>query len=395
MIEYKYKGIDVEGKPIKNGVHFANDEADFLTHMEKQGIIITHYKATNEIDADAVNYKFKLKELSNFCREFGIMLSAGMQIIPALKTMEMRAEKPAKRQAFTYMVECLSKGISLPDTFMSMGKTFPAMLVSMIKAGTVSGSLDKVVNKMATYYDKEYRTKSKMQVAMIYPTLLVVVTLAVIILLFTFVLPQFFSIFEGMELPLITRIFMKISEFLVNKWYVLLIVCIVLTMGVIITLNIPRGKYEIDKLFCTIPVFGPLLMKGHTSRFTSAMHILLSSGLQIVPSLKISGEALANSYLEDKVRTVAENVEQGAAVSEQLEEQELFDSLVYSMLYTGEETGTTEYIYEKLSDFYEVEADFATQKIMAIMEPLILVVIGAIIGGVVAAVLIPMYQIAI
>ena len=122
---------------------------------------------------------------------------------------------------------------------------------------------------------------------------------------------------------------------------------------------------------------------------------MLSSGLQIVPSLKISGEALANSYLEDKVRTVAENVEQGAAVSEQLEEQELFDSLVYSMLYTGEETGTTEYIYEKLSDFYEVEADFATQKIMAIMEPLILVVIGAIIGGVVAAVLIPMYQIAI
>lgn len=394
MIKFKYKAQNGEGK-AQVGSLFAQDEADFYNQLEKMGLYCLNFKKIGEVNSDTVTYKFKLKELALFCREFSIMLSAGIQIIPTLKTIERRAEKPAKKKVFTFMLESLSKGINLPDTMSLLSKTFPQMLSSMMKAGVISGSLDEVAKRMSIYYDKEHRTRSRIQTASIYPGLLVVVTLAVIILLFTFVLPQFFTIFEGMELPGITKFFMAVSQFMTSKWYIILGALAIVLAAVSIFYQTPIGRYNIDKLKCTFPVFGPLLMKGHTSRFTSAMSILLSSGITDVQSLKISADALDNEYLRTKVYAVAEGVEKGFSVSSQMEEQEIFDSLVWSMVATGEDSGATDEMYSKLSEYYETEADFAIQKMMAIMEPLILVVIGIIVGSVVASVLIPMYSISV
>ena len=392
MIKFKYKAQDEEGKAQISSL-FAQDEADFYNQLEKMGLYCLNFRKIGEVDSEAVSYKFKLKELAMFCREFAIMLSSGIQIVPAIQTIEKRTEKPAKKKVFTFLIESLGKGLTLPETMSLLSRSFPPMLCSMVKAGTISGSLDEVMTKMATYYDKEHRTRSKIQVASIYPVLLIVTTLAVIILLFAFVLPQFFTIFNGMELPAITKVFMSISQFMTTKWYVIVVFILAIVLVFAVASQIPAGKYLLDKLKCTFPIFGQLMMKGHTARFTSSMNILLSSGIQIIQSLKISGESLANDYLKMKVYAVAEGVEKGYSVSEQMEENAIFDSLVWTMVNTGEESGTTELMYEKLSEYYEAEADIAVQKMMSIMEPLILVVIGLVVGSVVASVLIPMYSI--
>lgn len=392
MPEYKYKAKDMTTGKMVSGIIQAGDEAAFYREMERKKLACVSLKEKGNVDNVELPYRFKLKELSVFCREFSIMLSAGIPLVDVLNKLNLRTTKKEKKRVYLYLIEAVEKGNSLAVSMEKLGKVFPSMLVEMVRVGEQSGTLEIVVEKMAVYYEKEYKTKSKVTTVMIYPVILLVVTFAIMILLFTFVMPKFFSIFSNMELPAITKFFMAISNFLINDWLYLILGILAVFVVVSVINSTKQGRFWFDRLKSNIPGFSALWMKGMIERFSNTMYILTSSGIVIMNALEICGATFGNTYLRSKMDKAREEVQKGVAFSRALEKENLFEDLVWSMIATGEETGNADEMYLKLSKYYEQESEDATSKMLAVMEPCILLVIGGIIALVVVSILIPIYS---
>ncbi|MGN0347884.1 MAG: type II secretion system F family protein [Lachnospiraceae bacterium] len=392
MPEYKYKAKDMTTGKMVSGIIQAGDEAAFYREMERKKLACVSLKEKGNVDSVELPYRFKLKELSVFCREFSIMLSAGIPLVDVLNKLNLRTTKKEKKRVYLYLIEAVEKGNSLAVSMEKLGKVFPSMLVEMVRVGEQSGTLEIVVDKMAVYYEKEYKTKSKVTTVMIYPVILLVVTFAIMILLFTFVMPKFFTIFSNMELPAITRFFMAISNFLINDWLYLILGILAVFVAVSVINSTKKGRFWFDRLKANIPGFSALWMKGMIERFANTMYILTSSGIVIMNALEICGATFGNTFLRSKLDNAREEVQKGVAFSRALEKENLFEDLVWSMIATGEETGNADEMYLKLSKYYEQESEDATSKMLAVMEPCILLVIGGIIALVVVSILIPIYS---
>lgn len=392
MPEYRYDARDVNtGKIVKDTLQ-AMDEPAFYRELEKKGLVCIKMHEKGNLDNVSLSYRFKLKELSVFCREFSIMLSAGIPLVDVINKLNLRTHSKQKKRVYLYLLESVEKGNTLADSMTKLGNVFPSILIEMVKIGEQSGSLEIVVEKMAVYYEKEYRNKSKVQTVLIYPVILCVVTFAIIIFLFTFIMPKFFVILDGKELPGITKLFMKVSDFLINDWiYIILVVVVCMVLFSVYT-STKKGRLFVDKFKCSIPVVSKLLEKGIISRFADTMFILSSSGIVIIEALDICSATLTNTFLRSKLQSCREEVQKGITLSKAMEAEKLFDDLVWSMINTGEETGNADEMYHKLSVYYEQENDVATGKLMAMLEPCILVIIGGIVGLVVASILIPIYS---
>lgn len=392
MILYNYSAKDAAGK-IHNGKIEANGDDEFYLFLDKQNWYCVSVSRTDLL-REAQNqseYKFKPKEVALFCREFAIMLSSGMNMLTTLQLLYERCRKAKQKQCYMHMIEAIEKGETLHDAMKKLGKTFPTLLSAMVLAGEASGSLDIVMEKMAQYYERDYRLKGKIQTALIYPILLMSVTVAVIILLFTVVLPQFFTMFEGQKLNFLTSFYMKLSVFLKNQWYIPLGVIIVIILVLHFLKRDPGFRLGYDKSKLKIPLISKLLEKILISRFANGMSILYSSGISIIRCMDICSTVISNTYLEHKMQQATEQVEKGTSLSQALEEQGLYDSMVWSMIHIGEESGNLDAMFLKLSEYYEEESETATQKMMAIMEPAMLIIIAIIVGSVVASVLMPIY----
>lgn len=393
MPEYSFKAQDIKtGKIIRDKIQVI-DEATFYRELEKKNLICISKIEKGNVDNIELPYRFKLKELSVFCREFSIMLSAGIPIIDVLNKLNSRTKKKEKKRVFLYLIESVEKGNTMADSMTKLGPVFPNILIEMMRIGETSGSLETVIDKMAEYYEKEYKTRSKVQTVMIYPVMLSIITFAIMILLFTYVMPKFFTMFENsVSLPGITRFFMGVSNFLTQKWIYLLlgIAAFVLLFNVITSTK--SGRYAFDKFKCSIPAVSKLFEKGVIARFSNTMFILTSSGIVILDALNICAQTLTNTYLRKKLLNCREEVQKGMELSLSMEKEELFDDLVWSMMSTGEETGNADEMYLKLSNYYEQENDVATDKLMAIIEPAMLVIIGIIVALVVVSILIPIYS---
>lgn len=392
MILYNYTAKDAGGK-IHTGNMEANGDDEFYLFLDKQSwYCVSVSRKDLQLEAqERLVYRFKTKEIALFCREFAIMLSAGMNMLTTLQLLYNRCIKAKQKQCYMHMIEAIEKGETLHDAMRKLGKAFPTLLSSMVLAGEASGSLDIVMEKMALYYERDYRLKSKLQTAMIYPIMLMLVTVAVIIMLFTVVLPQFFSMFEGQDLNPLTSFYMKLSVFLRERWYIPLGIILVIIILIHFLKKDTNFRLSYDKIKLKIPVISKLLEKILIARFANGMNILYSSGISIIRSMEICSTVISNSYLELKMNRATEQVEKGTSLSEALEEQLLYDSMVWSMVHIGEESGNLDAMFQKLSEYYELESETATQKMMAILEPAMLIFIAIIVGSVVASVLMPLY----
>lgn len=393
MIQYKYKARDLNGK-IKRGKVEAGSDAEFYNYLEKKNLFCISMVSKN-LDQSAQSqtfFKMKLKDLSVFCREFSVLLASGMNLMAALQLLYERAEKQKYKDCYMRMIEGIKKGDTLYDAMRKQGNTFPPLLRAMILAGESSGSMDLVMEKMALYYEKEANMRSKVQNAMIYPVILFVVTIAVVIVLFTFVLPQFFEMFEGQDVPAITVFFMNVSRFMTGYWYILLFVIILAALLFkLATLGEKTGEY-LDKLLLKLPIMGRLIEKIYMAHFANAMNILYASGITIIKALEISGTTITNRYIGRKLSEVREDVEKGVPLSLAMQTDGLFDKMFWSMVHIGEESGNLETMFLKLSEYLENESEHAIQKMLAILEPAVLILIAVLIGAVVASVLLPIYS---
>lgn len=393
MIRYDYKAKNIHGKVYRGQVEAGSDN-EFYKYLESKELFCISKKAVNldESGTKKIRRKLKLQELSVFCREFSVLLESGINIMTALQLLYERESKKELKDCIMRMIERIKKGDTLYEAMKKQGDVFPVLLTSMVLAGESSGSIDRVIAKMAIYYEKEASLKAKLQNAMIYPSILITVTFAVIIVLFTFVLPQFFQLFENQELPWITSVFMKISQVLTNNWYNLLLGFLFVILLIKVISIQEKVAYKLDTYKMKIPVFGRLFYTVIMAHFANAMSILYVSGITITKCLEISSRTVTNHYISEKLVHVRERVEKGETLSTALQGENLFDHMFWSMIHIGEESGNLEAMFDKLSEYLEQESETAVQKMMAILEPTVLIVIALIIGSVIASVLLPIYS---
>ena len=395
---FHYKVIDINGE-IHEGAHEAESKFEMLKTIRSRGErpIRVEEKIEQggvEVNANLLSRNPKTKDLIIFCRQLYTMLNAGMPLISALEVLIKQSENLKLKDALKNITSNVKKGEMLSEAMGRYKKYFPPLLISMIQAGEMTGNLDQVLKKMAVHYDKENKINSKIKRAMIYPIVLVVLAISAVVFLLTFVLPVVIGMFEGtgVPLPLPTRIVLALSAALQSYWYLFLGGLIGLILGYKSFVSSKTGKRMKDNLLLHLPFIKKPVKKIITSRFTRTLSTLLSSGIPILKALETSADVTNNEILIEGIQDVAENIKKGDSLSALLNKLEIFPKMTVSMISIGEESGAIEEMLEKTADYYDDELEASLEKLVAIIEPLGILFMGLIIGFIVIAMMLPMFD---
>ena len=385
MKKFSYTAKDVRGIQSK-GVIVASDEKEFMAKMREKGLFVITSKESDSNDAKTT-HKFNTKELAFNCRQLSAMLSSGLTLVKSLDILCREQEKESAKVIWRDVYENVQKGESFSASLEMHEGAFPQFLTSMVSAGESSGSLDVIMKRMSDHYAKENKLHNVIKGAMVYPVILLVLTVVIVIGLFAFIMPTFLEMYENPEdMPPLTRALEAVSKFITKRWYVLIVVTLLLIFGIIYALKVPSLRLKIDRMLIKGPGFGPLIVKVYTGRFARTLSSLYSSGIPMVECLERSSAILGNSYIDQCFENVIDEVKQGETLSSAIQRTEIFDSMFCSIIYVGEESGALDDILEKTSDYYEEESESAIQRLVGMLEPALIIVLGVVIGLVVAGV---------
>lgn len=385
MKSFSYTAQDVKGNKTK-GVIVAEDEQAFQAKMKEKGLFCTDFVEKTSSASGSI-YKFNTKELAFNCRQLSSMLSSGLTLVKAIDILCKEQEKDKAKEIWLDIYENVQKGESFSDSLEMHRGTFPDFLISMVAAGEASGSLDVIMKRMSEHYAKENKLNNTIKGAMVYPIILMVLCVVIVIFLFTFIMPTFIDMYEDPEtMPVLTKMMAAISDFLRTKWYILIIVVVGLYFGIRYALKFPDMKMKFDRLKIKGPGFGPLITKIYTGRFSRTLSSLYSSGLPMVECLQKSSEILGNSYIDQCFEDVVDEVKQGEPLSSAITRTGIFETMFCSIIFVGEESGALDSILEKTSDYYEEESDAAVKRLVGMIEPLLIIFLGVVIGLVVCGI---------
>jgi len=395
---YNYKVIGVDGE-IHEGVHEADSRIEILNFIRSKGqkpikVEEVHQGRSLDLSQTVFSRQPNTKDLIVFTRQLYTMLNAGMPLISGLEVLVDQSENHKLRKATENITNDVKKGSMLSEAMEKYPKIFPILLRNMIQAGEMTGNLDSVLNKMATHFDKEAKINAKIKRALIYPTVLILLAIAAVTFLLTYVLPVVIGMFEnsGATLPLITRIVLAISHSIRDNWYIYLLVIGTVIFSYRVFVNTKRGKKVKDTIFLHFPIIRKPMQKIVTSRFTRTLSTLLSSGIPILSALKTSALVTNNLVLIDEIEGVAENIKKGDSLSKLLGNIDLFPKMTVSMISIGEESGAIEEMLEKTADYYDDELESSLEKLVALIEPIGILVMGLIIGFIIIAMMLPMFE---
>lgn len=382
MKSFSYVAQDAKNKQVK-GIINAETEQEFLKKAKEKGLYVKDYRESDSNDSKTM-YKFSTKELAFCCRQLSAMLTSGLTLVKSIDILVKEQENEKARGIWQDIYENVQKGESFSATLEMHAGTFPDFLISMVGAGETSGSLDIIMQRMADHYNKENKLKNTIKSAMIYPIILLVLCIVVVIFLFTFIMPTFIDMFEDKsKMPVLTKILAAISDFIREKY--ILLIAIVLGLFVLIKylLKAPKTRLAFDKMLIKGPGFGPLITKIYTGRFARTLSSLYSSGIPMVECLERASRILGNSYVDERFVDVIDEVKQGETLSSAITRTEIFEPMFCSVIYVGEESGALDSILEKTSDYYEEESDSAVQRLVSMLEPILIIFMGVIIAMVV------------
>jgi len=329
-----------------------------------------------------------------FTRQFATMIDAGLPIVQGLDILSQQSENKAFRIIVRTIKQDVESGFTLADALKKHPKIFDDLYVNMVAAGEVGGVLNTILNRIAMFIEKSARLKSKVKGAMIYPATIVVVAVSVVTVLLLFVIPVFAELYGGMgkALPAPTQITINISNFF-RAYFMYLAGAIV---GIVVALKMyyktAQGRFTIDGLLLKLPIMGDLIRKVAVARFSQNMSILLTSGVPILDGLAITAKTAGNKVVEKAIMNARISISQGRTVAEPLTESKIFPPMVCQMVAIGENTGALDAMLKKVADFYEEEVDNAVANLTSLMEPLIMVVLGVILGGLVISMYLPIFQ---
>ena len=385
MKSFSYIAQDARGKQSK-GVMNAESEQEFLAKAKERGLYIKDYRESDSTSTKSI-YKFDTKELSFCCRQLAAMLTSGLTLVKAIDILTKEQENEKAKGIWQDIYENVQKGESFSSTLEMHAGSFPDFLISMVGAGESSGSLDVIMQRMSDHYAKENKLKNTIKGAMIYPIILAVLCVVIVIFLFTFIMPTFIDMYEDpSEMPTLTKIMAHISDFIRYRWYILAILVVGGYFGISYMLKVPSIRLKFDRFILKGPGFGPLVTKIYTGRFSRTLSSLYSSGIPMVECLERASAVLGNSYVDEKFLEVVDEVKQGETLSAAITRTEIFEPMFCSGVYVGEESGALDSILEKTSDYYEEESDSAVQRLVSMVEPILLIFMGLIIGMVVVGI---------
>ena len=378
MDKFSYVATDANGKTVR-GSEIAEDYKDLQAKLRERKLYVTSYRNLGGGVAD-VKYKFKTKEVSFISRQLASMTSAGLSLVRALHILQDQQENKKAKAVLLDIYEEVQKGKAFSDVLHTKPGVFPDMFVSMVAAGEASGTLDQMLTRLSDHYANANKTANKAKSAMVYPIILLVLLLAVIVLLFTAVLPQFGSMMAEEDMTALSKALMAFSDSLINQWYVYVIVIVAIIVALAMLLKTPATRLRMDELLLKIPKVGALVATIYTGSFARNMSNLYGAGLQMVECIEKSISVVGNSYVKKRFEDVVNDIKLGESMSKAIEKTGIFEGMFTSIIYVGEESGTLDVILGKAAEYYEEEADAAITKLVGMMEPLMIIIMGIAIG---------------
>jgi type IV pilus assembly protein PilC len=400
MPVFVWEGKTAQGKVMKGEMEALNQQT-VLTRLRSQRIqpIPTRVREKGkgldrEITLPGFRAKIKPRDVMIFTRQFATMIDAGLPIVQGLDILSQQTESKAFRNTIRTIKQDVEGGSTLAEALKKHPKAFDDLYVNMVAAGEAGGVLNAILNRIAIFIEKATKLKRKVKGAMIYPATIVVVAVAVVSVLLIFVIPVFGELYGSMgkALPLPTQITINLSNWF--RAYFLFIVGIVVAIGVAVRFyyKTDNGKLMIDGMMLRFPVVGDLIRKVAVARFSQNMSVLLSSGVPILDGLAITAKTAGNKVVERAIMKCRVSISQGKTLAEPMAESKIFPPMVCQMVAVGENTGSLDSLLKKVAEFYEDEVDSAVANLTALMEPVIMIVLGIIIGGLVISMYLPIFQ---
>lgn len=397
MAGYAYIAIDLNGKEKKGKMEAPDEERVFHT-LKAEGFYPVTIKELGILNRDInihLTSPVKPRDLSVFTRQFVSILHAGVPIVAALDMLVEQTENKVLKKAISDTLLMVQRGEKLADSMRNQGKIFPPILINMVEAGEASGSLEVSLERMATHFEKEAKLRALLKKAMIYPTALGIISVGIIVLMIGVVIPSFMEMFTdmNMELPPSTKVVMAISDFIVQRWYLLVAGIAGVITGLFAFANTYTGKELLAKIALKIPLIGKLKIKTASARFSRTLSTLLAAGIPLIDAIDITARTIDNIIIKKMLMGSKEEVARGVPLSVPIRSSGIFPPLVYHMTKIGEETGNLETMLNKIADYYDDEVEVATQALTAAMEPIIIIIMSLVVGGLIMAVMQPMFAI--
>lgn len=394
MAVYGYTAVDREGKEIKGSLEAAERDVA-ITQLRNQGLTPIAIEEQGLLNRDInleLGGKVSPRELSVFCRQFVSMTRAGVTILEALKLLGEQSENKKLHRAVNEIRANVEKGESLADSMAAFPKIFSNLMVTTVAAGEASGSLDIALDRMAEHFEKSAKTQGLVKKAMIYPCVVAVVAVIVVIVMLVVVIPNYTSMFEQMDvkMPGITQAVINASDFIQHRWPLLIVIIGVLVALIRWYAGTEMGQLTFGRLALKIPIFKNLIVKSSSAMLARTLSTLTAAGVPLIEAVEITSRTMSNVLFKIALMDAKEAIVRGQPLSAPLEECGLFPPMVYHMVRIGEESGSTEEMLNKLADYYDEEVEVATQALMAALEPMIIIVMAAVVGVLVAAVMAPM-----
>ncbi|MDQ6993295.1 MAG: type II secretion system F family protein [Mariprofundus sp.] len=394
MVLFNWQGKDKNGLPQKGELEAVNK--DVATAILRRRGLTSLVVKKKPIEIVLFPEKVNDKDISIFFRQLSTMINAGLPLVQCFELAERGSEKKALVKLLVSVRESLEGGNPLGETMRKFPDEFDRLTCSLVEAGEQGGILDTILLRLCTYKEKALALKAKIKSALVYPIAIITISFIVTSILMIFVIPVFAEMFKDMggTLPAPTRVAMAVSDVFVNYWYVVVGAPLVLVWSIKALYKTPKGHYQMDKLLISLPIIGDVLRKASVARFCRTFSTLSAAGVPIMEALDTVAETSGNLVIEEVILSSKEAISQGQTLTGPLEESKIFPLMVTQMISIGEQTGSLEDMLGKIADFYEEEVDTAVNNMQELMEPLIMAFLGVVIGGLVIAMYLPIFQMA-
>jgi len=393
MATFEWKGR--RGDKIESGVIVAESKEAVRARLRRQQIIVTQVKEQGkEIAFPLLRGGVSAKELAVFTRQFSVMIDAGLPLVQCIEILGTQSENKVFQKVLLQVRQDVESGATLADAMRKHPKVFDDLYCNMIAAGEAGGILDTILQRLSVYIEKIVKLRRAVRSAMIYPIAVLAIAAIVVTIILWKVIPTFAALFAGLgaELPLPTRIVIWLSNF-VGRYFLLIAIAIA---AVLYSLkryhDTYRGRRVIDGLLLKTPIIGIVLRKIAVARFCRTLATLVSSGVPILEALEITAKTAGNAIVEDAIMATRKSIEEGKTISEPLKETEVFPPMVVHMIAVGEQTGALDAMLSKIADFYEEEVDAAVENMLTLLEPIMILFLGVVIGGIVISMYLPLFS---
>ncbi len=395
MPVFTYRGTNRAGVNV-SGEQAAASKAELASVLRRQQINVTKMSEKGrEFSLPTFGGGVNAKELAVFTRQFSVMIDAGLPLVQCLEILAGQQENKTFQKVLTGTRSAVEGGSTLSAAMRQYEKVFDQLYVNMVEAGETGGILDTILQRLSAYIEKNVKLKRAVKSALVYPISVLVVAASVIILLLWKVVPIFATLFAGLgvDLPLPTRIVIFLSNFVGSIFGLLILVVFVgIAIGLKVWYGTPKGRMAIDTVLLKLPLVGILLRKIAVARFTRTLGTLISSGVPILEGLDVTARAAGNAVIEKALLYVRKGLEAGRTLADPLKETDVFPGMVTQMIGVGEQTGAMDAMLQKIADFYEDEVDAAVKDLLSAMEPMMIVFLGVVVGGIVISMYLPLFS---